>query len=244
MTTFGRWLPAITQTPIIRRAVLGAAGLAVVGGTVAGPVTAAYAAPAEHHGTRTVASARDDRGHDRHDDRRNDRRDSREREVRVRYEAQPNFYYCGPASTRIALTAMNKAFSQDKLAEKLGTTEAGTNSAVDITRVLNELTGGHEYKTREIPGKTAKPAEVKRLRADVTHAVDSGRAVVANIAGTTTDTEGVDHSYEGGHYLAVVGYRDGGDLLKISDPAKPDRSSYWVTVDDLANWMATRGYSA
>jgi hypothetical protein len=45
-TTFTRWLPAIAETSFVRKTALGAAGLAFVGGAVAGPATHAFAAPA------------------------------------------------------------------------------------------------------------------------------------------------------------------------------------------------------
>ncbi|WP_285792315.1 C39 family peptidase, partial [Micromonospora sp. NBRC 101691] len=72
----------------------------------------------------------------------------------------------------------------------------------------------------------------------------NGRAVVANIAGTATDTNGTTHSFEGGHYISVVGYRDNADTVKIADSANPNQASYWITTDALADWIATRGYSA
>ncbi|RLP92329.1 phytochelatin synthase, partial [Micromonospora sp. BL4] len=73
--------------------------------------------------------------------------------------------------------------------------------------------------------------------------VDDGRAVVANIAGTSVDTDGGVHSFEGGHYISVVGYRDGGNIVKIADSADPNTASYEVTVEHLADWIATRGYA-
>ncbi|MER5334937.1 C39 family peptidase, partial [Micromonospora sp. NPDC002717] len=79
---------------------------------------------------------------------------------------------------------------------------------------------------------------------DVRKAVDDGRAVVANIAGTATDTDGGVHSFEGGHYISVVGYRDNGQTVKIADSANPAQASYWITTEALADWIATRGYAA
>ena len=58
-----------------------------------------------------------------------------------------------------------------------------------------------------------------------------------------TDTDGTTHSYEGGHYISVVGYRDGGETVKIADSANPNTASYWITVEHLADWIATRGYA-
>ncbi|MEQ4303040.1 hypothetical protein ABNF97_16855 [Plantactinospora sp. B6F1] len=63
-TMFSRWLPAIEQTSLIRRTALGVAGLAFVGGTVAGPAVAAQAAP-EHVGSpvsQSVLADKDDKG--------------------------------------------------------------------------------------------------------------------------------------------------------------------------------------
>ncbi|RLK23976.1 peptidase C39-like protein [Micromonospora sp. M71_S20] len=223
------------MNPIVQKSGLSVAGLLVAGGCLAGPAVTAQAAPAAT--TPVGAVQTDDRVA------KNGRADRRaERTVRIEYQAQPNFYYCGPAATRIALSALGRALSQDEVAKKLGTTEAGTDSAVDTTRVLNELTGGG-YRTTEIPDPVAKPEQVDRLRSDVVAALDRGRPVVANIKGTAVDTVGSPHSYEGGHYLTLVGYRDGGDLIRIADPAAPE-GEYWMTLEKVANWIAERGYSS
>ena len=238
------------MNPIVQKSGLSVAGLLVAGGCIAGIVgpAAAQATPLTTAPLGAVGVDTSDRGAGKADkgpkgDRADKVRDRRaERMVGIEYQAQPNFYYCGPAATRIALTAQGKTLSQDELATKLGTTEAGTDSALDTTRVLNELTGAG-YETREIPGPVAKPEEVDRLRADVLDALDAGRPVVANIKGTAVDTDGAPHSYEGGHYLTLVGYRDGGDLIRIADPAAPE-GEYWMTLEKVANWIAERGYSA
>ncbi|WFE21101.1 C39 family peptidase [Solwaraspora sp. WMMD937] len=203
---------------IFRKSALSVAGVLTAGGVVAAPAVAAQAA-----GPGAA--------------------DGGAREVAVQYEAQPNFYYCGPAATRIALTAQGHAPSQDEVAGKLGTTEAGTDSAEETTRVLNEVTGGDEYETVSIGAAAARPEHVEKLKADVREAVDDDRAVVANIMGTASDVDGVAHSYEGGHYLTVTGYRDGGDTVKIADPYY-EGQEYWMDLEVLADWTAKRGYSA
>ena len=142
-----------------------------------------------------------------------------ERILGVDYQAQPNFYYCGPASTRIALSAEGKALPRTRW-PKLGTTEAGTHSAVDTTRVLNELTGGR-YRTTEIRDSVARPDQIEQLRPTCWPRWTPAEPVVANIKGTAVDTDGDPHSYEGGHYLTLVGYRDGGDTIRVADPADP-----------------------
>ncbi|MFI7425960.1 C39 family peptidase [Micromonospora sp. NPDC049836] len=203
---------------IVRKCLLSVACLAASGGVVAGPAVAAHAAPA------SVVKGKG------------------ERSAGYEYQAQPNFYYCGPASTRIALSAEGKEISQDELAAKLGTTENGTDSAIDVTRVLNEYTGG-KYRTTEIRDDVATREQVERLRADIKAAVDADRPVVANILGGALDIDGVEHSYPG-HYLTVVEYKDDGNTVLIADPASPNAPTYWMDVTQLANWIAGRGYSS
>ena len=213
-------------TTMLRNTVLTAAGIAATAGGIAGPAIAAHAAPAD----TTTKVAADRKGHG-------------ERELDVRYEAQPNFYYCGPAATRNALSVLGKNIDVDAMAKEMGTTENGTNSINDITPVLNKETGKH-YRSVEIKDGKADDKQTDTLRADIVLTVDDGRAVVANIAGTTTDTDGNTHSFEGGHYISVVGYRDGGKTVTIADSADPNMASYRISVDNLADWIATRGYSA
>ncbi|GIJ35788.1 Peptidase_C39 like family protein [Micromonospora sediminimaris] len=160
------------------------------------------------------------------------------------HEAQINGYYCGPAAVRNALSAAGVARSQDALASQLGTTFAGTNSAEDTTRVLNAVVKGDPYETTMIRGGAATPAQMDQLQADVVAAITDGRGVVVNVAGSVTDTDGRWHSFPGGHYIAVVGYQDSGRLVKIADSADASYPSYWLSTIDLANWAATRGYSA
>ncbi|MFG1740934.1 C39 family peptidase [Micromonospora chalcea] len=215
-------------TTLLRKTVLTAAGVVATAGGIAGPAIAAQATPAE----RAAAQVTTDRKHG-------------ERELDVRYEAQPNFYFCGPAAARNALSVQGKNIDVHAMAKEMGTTEAGTNSINDITPILNKETGKDIYKSTEIPVDKARDRDkVDKLRADVVKTVDDGRAVVANIAGTATDTDGNAHSFEGGHYISVVGYRDGGKIVTIADSANPTQASYRMDVDELARWIASRGYSS
>ncbi|MDG4808989.1 C39 family peptidase [Micromonospora sp. WMMD1120] len=159
------------------------------------------------------------------------------------YEAQNTYYNCGPAATRNALSATGIERTQEELGAELGTTEMGTNSALDTTRVLNAEVKGSPYRTRMFAGAPS-PAQMDRLQADVVNAITDGRGVVANVVGDAVDTDGGYHSYGGGHYIAVVGYKDNGRTVRIADSANAADPSYWITTIDLANWIATRGYSA
>ncbi|WP_328418584.1 C39 family peptidase [Micromonospora sp. NBC_00389] len=159
------------------------------------------------------------------------------------YEAQTAYWNCGPAAVRNALSASGVETTQDAMVAPLGATENGTNSAEDTTRGLNQMVKGNPYRTRTIPG-TASPVQMDQLQADVVKAITDGRAIVANTVGDATDTDGGWHSFPGGHYIAVVGYKNDGRTVRIADSANPATASYWMTTIELANWMATRGYSA
>jgi hypothetical protein len=159
------------------------------------------------------------------------------------YQAQNQYWNCGPAAVRNALSASGVETTQEALAGPLGTTESGTNSAEDTTRGLNQMVKGNPYRTHMFGG-SASPAEIDQLQADVVTAITDGRGVVVNVAGDATDTDGGWHSFPGGHYIAVVGYKNDGRTVRIADSANPALPAYWVSTIDLANWAATRGYSA
>ena len=158
---------------------------------------------------------------------------------------QPNYYYCGPAAVRNAMTAHGVNANLHQLARELGTTTSGTDSSYDITRVLNAWTSKDRYRTVEIPGQRATRPQIERLQADIVRTINRGDAIVANVAGTVRDTNGDVHSYPGGHYIAIVGYDEEGRVAKIADSADWVGSpEYEVRADILAHWIATRGYSA
>jgi hypothetical protein len=157
---------------------------------------------------------------------------------------QPNGYYCGPAATRIALSAHGEPIAFDALADELGTTREGTRSVDDITRVLNAHTGEGRYTSVKLQGADVSDEQTEKFRADVMAAVGSGDAVVANIVGQVTDTDGEKHAYMGGHYVTVTGYNEDARTVTITDPAdKKGSNEYQLPIDEMADWMATRGYS-
>ncbi|MFI7523774.1 C39 family peptidase [Micromonospora globbae] len=159
------------------------------------------------------------------------------------YQAQTTYWNCGPAAVRNALSANGIERTQDELVAPLRATENGTDSAEDTTRALNEIVKGSPYRTRMIPGAPTK-AQIDQLQTDIVNAVSNGRAIVANTVGTGTDIDGGWHSFPGGHYIAVVGYKNDGRTVRVADSANPATAAYWMTTIELANWMATRGYSA
>jgi hypothetical protein len=158
---------------------------------------------------------------------------------------QPNGWYCGPAATRIALSAHGILPTFDTIAYGLGTTRHGTNSILDVTRVLNGYYGDGRYASVQIPERSATTAQVKKLRSDVVSTISAGDVVVANIKGTIFDTAGAMHSYNGGHYVSITGYTDSGGLVTVTDPAdRIGSNEYQVPVAVMADWIATKGYAA
>ena len=241
------------HTPIRRKAALTAAGLAFTGGAIAGPIALATAAPRRthphqapppwsppttatpRHGTaaRTAASG---------DGKRPGKPAART--SAFDYQAQPNFYYCGPAATRIALTATGQHADPDQLAHDLGTTEAGTNS-----RRGHHPRPEPDHRRQQV--RHHRPA--RQPRHPGPDGPTPGRHHHHHRRQPRPRRQHRRHRHRhrrqgpllrpGGHYITVVGYRDDGRQAHIADPANPNAASYWVSTIDLANWMATHGYS-
>jgi len=158
---------------------------------------------------------------------------------------QPNGWYCGPAATRIALSAHGIVPSFDDIAAALGTTRNGTASIFEVSRVLNNIYGWQRYTSVEVPGGDITGNQVKSLREDVVTAINDGDPVVANIKGTITDFAGEVHSYPGGHYVTITGYSDNGDTVTVTDPAdRVGSNEYQVSAATMLWWTASRGYTA
>jgi hypothetical protein len=161
------------------------------------------------------------------------------------FQLQVTYYYCAPAATHMALSAHGISYGQDALAGLLHTTENGTDSVVDTTRALNDLVHTGFYQSHSIPGPGASAAQVAQFQADVVHAISSGYGVVANIAGAATDLAGVTHEFDGGHFIAVVGYSEDGRSVKVADSSGMfGPGTYWMSSSAITNWMAHHGYSA
>jgi hypothetical protein len=55
----------------------------------------------------------------------------------------------------------------------------------------------------------------------------------------------VQRHFPVGHYITVVAYDGDGGRVKIADRWQPvGDGTYWMSVDELTQWSATRGYSA
>ena len=68
---------------------------------------------------------------------------------------------------------------------------------------------------------------------------------MANIRGTGTDVTGRKRRYAGGHYVAIVGYANNGNHVLIADPSSREKGGiYWMTLHNLTDWIANKGYTA
>jgi hypothetical protein len=227
-------MTAITLTRVRNSALLGIAGLGTAGAIALGGGHAAHAAdptPATAGAPAAVAAPAP-------------AAPAQGKVANYIGAPQPNGYYCGPAATRIALSAHDTPPTFDSLATELGTTPAGTQSIDDITRVLNAHEGDGHYTSVHFSDQVS-PQQTDQLRTDVMAAINDGDPVVANIAGKVSDTAGQTHAYLGGHYLTITGYSDDGHTVTITDPAIAHGSNeYQLPIDTMANWMTNHGYAS
>lgn len=158
------------------------------------------------------------------------------------FRVQETGFWCGPAAVQVALSCNRKVVSQLQLAAALGTTVNGTGSSADVVRVMSAFLGAGSYAARFIAGPKVSDEQVATLRSDLVAGIDAGYALVANVRGTILNLNGASYAYNGGHYVAVVGYRAGGDEALVADVAVRN-GEYWVGTRALAVWIASRGYA-
>lgn len=162
------------------------------------------------------------------------------------YQAQINYYYCGPAATRIALSCRIAPPSQDALAGALGTTEGGTDHIGLVTNVLNANLGGGWYETKQMPNDPPTQAQKDLLWHDVVFDIDRGYPLVANIvAPPGNQPPGYPADQTIYHYFTVIGYNPDLHQVYIADPANfGGNHHYWLSFDQLASLVPPKGYSA
>jgi peptidase C39-like protein len=162
------------------------------------------------------------------------------------YQVQQTSYWCGPAATRIVLSARISPPSQQTLANELGTTTNGTDWIGQVTGVLNDDLGAQYYKTTEMPNDPPTPSQRDRLWTDVVHSIDNDFAIVANIvAPPGNQPPGYPSNQTIYHYFAVVGYNAETRKVYIADSANfSGNQHYWLTLDKLATLIPPKGYSS
>ncbi|RLL69355.1 C39 family peptidase [Streptomyces sp. Z26] len=164
----------------------------------------------------------------------------------VDYQVQETGYWCGPAATRIALSARVAPPSQSALAAQLGTTEAGTDHISQVTGVLNANLGTGWYETKEMPNDPPSQAQKDLLWNDVVLDIDNNYPLVTNIvAPPGNQPPGYPSDQTIYHYFSVIGYDDANRTVLIADPASfGGNQIYWLSFDQLATLIPPKGYAA
>ncbi len=160
------------------------------------------------------------------------------------YQVQQTGYWCGPAATRVALSARIPAPSQQSLANQLGTTTNGTDYIGQVTGVLNQDLGAARYSTVNMPNDPPTPAQRDQLWRDIVLGIESGHPLVTNIVAPANNHPPGYPGYTIYHYFAVVGYNPATYEVYIADSANfGGNQHYWLTFGKLASLIPPKGYS-
>src|SRR5687767_6613483 len=121
------------------------------------------------------------------------------------FQVQQTGYWCGPAATRVALSARITPPSQQTLANELPTTTNGTDWIGQVTATLNDYLGPSTYVTVEMPNDPPTTAQRERLWDDLLRTIDGDHIMVANIvAPPGNQPPGYPSNQTIYHYFAVV----------------------------------------
>lgn len=166
--------------------------------------------------------------------------------LNIQFQYQSTGYWCGPAATRIALSAKTSNLpSQQQLAYELPTDEEGTDHISQVTRVLNNRLNTGYYETKSMPNDPPTQSQRDLLWHDITYDIDRGWALVANIVAPANNHPPGYPNYTIWHYFTVIGYDSSDQTVLIADPAGfADTPTYWLTFNQLATLIPPKGYSA
>ncbi len=163
----------------------------------------------------------------------------------VDYQIQSTGYWCGPAATRIALSARVAPPSQGTLASELGTTTNGTDWIGLITGVLNRRLEAQRYRTTEMPNDPPTPSQRDQLWSDIVLSIDNNYPVVTNIVAPPTNHPPGYPNTTIYHYFTVIGYNPLTSQVYIADPANfGGYQQYWLSFDQLATLIPPKGYAS
>ncbi|MDX2969928.1 C39 family peptidase [Kribbella solani] len=163
----------------------------------------------------------------------------------IDFQYQQTSYWCGPAATRIALSARISPPSQQQLANELPTTTNGTDWIGQVTRVLNNHVGTGWYETKEMPNDPPTQAQRDLLWRDIVLDIDNNYPIVANIVAPANNHPPGYPNYTIYHYFTVIGYDASDQTVLIADPAGfAPTATYWLTFNQLATLIPQKGYAA
>lgn len=163
--------------------------------------------------------------------------------LNIDFQYQETGYWCGPAATRIALSARGVYRTQQQLANELPTTTNGTDWIGQVTRVLSGYVGW--YETKELPNDPPTQAQRDLLWRDVTLDINSGYAIVANIVAPANNHPPGYPNYTIWHYFTAIGYNpDTRDVLIADSAGFAPTATYWLSFNQFATLIPPKGYSA
>lgn len=168
---------------------------------------------------------------------------------------QDTGYWCGPASTQMALSARGKFVDEATLARECKTTTAGTSSVSSIEKVLDVRLPEARYTSTY---RTTRGGDDRaRFWWDVVRSIDNGFAVVLNfVVPPGKGPRGVkgsqSPSYRGQtyHYVTCVGWSDEGNggrpAVLIADSGFAP-NVYWMDFEQCFSLLFSddwKGYLA
>lgn len=168
---------------------------------------------------------------------------------------QDTYYWCGPASAQtVILSATGKLIPEADLAREMGTTVNGTNGIQNILPSLNRHIPGKGYVEVHMPNDPPLKEQTERLWEHLTHSVDAGLGIVANIWAPPSNYPRPSYKstsrlqYSGGfvrHYVAFMGYAvdsNGGRHVWWADSGFAPYGC-WVSLDQTATLVPPRSYA-
>jgi hypothetical protein len=161
------------------------------------------------------------------------------------YQAQQTSYWCGPGSTRIALSTVTANVpSQQDLANELPTTTDGTDYIGLVVDTLNRHLGAR-YASVMMPNDPPTQAQRDQLWADIKLSVDAGHGMVANIVAPPSNHPPGYPNTTIYHYISLIGYNPDTKEVYVADPANfSGNSHYWLSFDQTATLIPPKGYAA
>ncbi len=167
--------------------------------------------------------------------------------IPVDWEAQPNGYWCGPASVVIALSGFGIDTTQTAMAEQAQTDREGTwlHQVARLADLHSPAGVRYEVTTITRNSQEASYSQRIRFRDDMVRSIKAGVPGLVNIAATPNE-QAPEHlartrgNYTLRHHMPVVGYDQRSNRLLVSDPwTRP----FWVNAYDLADMTVSRGYA-
>jgi len=175
------------------------------------------------------------------------------------WQGEQYYYYCGPSAARMALSSnLASPPSQTTIGDYMGTTTNGTDDIQNVNDALNHYLCISSYVHTYLPNDPPSQTEQDALKQHLVQSIDKGYALVANVV-SGWRPPGYPTSGTIYHYITLVGYDQGGDMVMIADPAATgcgsgycgDPSagfgtlpqSYWIQTRELGVWITPKGYS-